>query len=163
MTSNKNVHIFWNNLLAQLIIPFHMVWSTLCGASVLKSAQIEAYDWPIKNSVSLSVVSETLEQNGSLIWKGLTNYASKWCQKLCTFLFEATLPLERCVIKCTSVSYPINIGVFWWLVIQFRNNLKLPAQFKSIITTTLIFLFHQYCHSSHCHAMSYFSKGTSEV
>ena len=71
---------------------FHLAWSILFGVLAWETTflLVEILQQPIKNFHFKVFKANTPNKMDHTMWKGMKNFAGKWCRKLCAFLFEAT-------------------------------------------------------------------------
>ena len=86
------VHKKRHHFLALFSIPFHMVWSALLRVVAQKTTfwLVEIFWQPIRCFYSMVCEATTRNKMKHIMWKGMENYARKWCLFLCTIFFEVT-------------------------------------------------------------------------
>ena len=70
-----------------------------------KNFEMEVSDWQLKNFNQWKSGFSTKMNHTK--WKSMKNCAQKWCRKLCAFLFEVIMILERCEMKNKVTGFKI--------------------------------------------------------
>ena len=70
-------------------------------------------------------MANTRNKTNQTVWKSIKNWAKKWCQKLCTFLFEVTFAFGK-------MCY-----IFYWKVVASKINKLWPGKDRSPSSSSL--------------------------